>query len=232
MVSPRQRAQAAGDHRPRDETTDVAGGSVQHDSAGHVITEARSFAVQVDANCQRVRVQRLRRGHAQTAREVGLLRIRCRSHGSSSSRRCAVPARQPACMPLTLTRTPGLASMFRTQSASRPRWAISQIGWPSAPGGDALPQHRDDLSRDLLAVLDPVERGEVRAEAHSRNRMSVDVGVDFTPPVAGLAPSRPVHTRFDGMPAQDVQQFGCADRLAGEVAQRPRVIVGPPSLSG
>ena len=34
---------------------------------------------------------------------------------------------------LTLTRTRGLASMFRTQSASCPRWAISQNVWPSRP---------------------------------------------------------------------------------------------------
>jgi hypothetical protein len=48
-------------------------------------------------------------------------RIRCRSPGSSPSRMCAVPARQRVRGQLaTLTRTCGLASILRTQSARCP----------------------------------------------------------------------------------------------------------------
>ena len=69
------------------------------------------------------------------SRRVGLARarIRWRSRGSSPSRICAVPARKPVRSPLTLTRTRGLASMFRTQSADRPRCATTQKVWPSRP---------------------------------------------------------------------------------------------------
>jgi hypothetical protein len=46
----------------------------------------------------------------------------------------AVPARHTKPDPLrTLTRTRGLAWMFRTQSARRPRWASSQKTSPSRP---------------------------------------------------------------------------------------------------
>jgi hypothetical protein len=69
------------------------------------------------------------------SRRAGLAeaRTRWRFRGSSPSRMCAVPARQPVRRPLTLTRTRGLASMFRTQPADRPRCATSQKVSPSRP---------------------------------------------------------------------------------------------------
>jgi hypothetical protein len=60
------------------------------------------------------------------------LRTRRRSLGSSSSTMCAVPGRQRIRAPLrSLTRTRGSAWMLRTNSASRPVWAISQNVSPS-----------------------------------------------------------------------------------------------------
>ena len=73
------------------------------------------------------------RTHQRRAR-LAWARSRCRSRGSSSSRMCAVPARQPTPEPLrNLTRTRGFAAMFRTQLAPCPRWATSQKVSPSRP---------------------------------------------------------------------------------------------------
>jgi hypothetical protein len=93
-----------------------------------------SAGIKVDAHRQRISAHRRRRGHAQAARQVPRPIRRRRSRGSSSSRRCAVPALQPTPDPLrTLTRTRGLARMFSTQSARHPRWATSQKVSPSRP---------------------------------------------------------------------------------------------------
>ncbi len=94
------RARAARDHRPRDQATDIASGPVQHDPSGHTITEARSFAVQTDADCQRVHVQRLRRGHA----AVLPVTLHVNRVALSSRWRCPAtaprrPVRESACCP-------------------------------------------------------------------------------------------------------------------------------------
>jgi hypothetical protein len=94
------RARAARDHRPRDQATDIASGPVQHDPSGHTITEARSFAVQTDADCQRVRVQRLRRGHAAVlpvTRHVYRVALSSRWRCPATAPRR--PVRESACCP-------------------------------------------------------------------------------------------------------------------------------------
>lgn len=80
------------------------------------------------------------RTHQRRAR-LAWARSRCRPRGSSSSRMCAVPARQPMPEPLrNLTRTRGFAAMFRTQLAPCPRWATSQKVSPSRPSQTGVRQ--------------------------------------------------------------------------------------------
>ena len=62
---------------------------------------------------------------------VAWLRIRCRSRGSSSSRMCAVPERQPACMPLHASLTTGLI----TDCWRRPRRLCAAAAPPTSARG-------------------------------------------------------------------------------------------------